>query len=128
MALHTGNVFSFVDTQNGVGQFGVTGLTRRFGDAVVIALYLNIVRKSSGGKSEGVKEPIRGLDGVLADEIVGRMTVVALGNRVVTALHPCGVVVLHDMAVRAGFRIVGEIGIALGVNKGIETEADQQAA
>src|SRR3954454_2548572 len=124
MTLYTGDVFAFVDTEDGVCEFSVTRLARGFGDAVVVALDLDIVRKSSGGEGKGVEEPVGGLNCVLPSEIVRRVAVVARGDGVMATLDPSVVVVLHDVAVGARRGIVGEVGVSPGVDESVEAEAD----
>ena len=126
MTLDARDVFTVMDAKNGVGEFSVTSLACGLSNEMVVALDLNVVGKSSSGEGKRVEETVGGLDGVLAGEIVRRMAVIAHGDGVMTALYPSGVVILHDMAVCAGFRIIGEVGVSPGVNEGVETEADEQ--
>ena len=56
------------------------------------------------------------------------MAIVACGNRVMAGLYPSVVLRLHDMAVGASLRIVREVGISPGVNKGIKAESDYQSS
>src|SRR5690242_14610103 len=104
----------------------MTGLARALGHAVVVTLNANVVGIASAGEGERVEESVRRLDGVLAYEVMGCVTVIALGDRVMTTGDPPRVVVLHDVAVGAGFRIIGEIGIALRIYERIKAKTDRQ--
>src|SRR4051794_16050742 len=122
MTLNAGDVLPLMDTENEVCKFSVARLARRFGDEMVVALDLDIVRKSSGGEGERVEESVCCLDRVLAREIVWGVAIVAHGHGVMATLDPTVVVVLHDVAVGTGCGIVGEVGISPGVNKGVEAK------
>lgn len=52
------------------------------------------------------------------------MTIVADCDRVMTRLDPAVVLVVHDMAVSARFRVVTQVGITLGINKREATNPD----
>ena len=69
-------------------------------------------------------KPVRGFGHVLAGETWGSMTIVADGDRVMTRLGPTVVLVVHDMAVGARFRVVTQVGITLGVDKREATNPD----
>jgi len=74
-----------------------------------------------------VPEAVPGLRGHLADGIVGRVAVVAGRGRVVRGAHPAVVLLAHDVAVRAGVGIVGEVGAAMGIGEGVEPRAHRHA-
>jgi len=54
----------------------------------------------------GVPKPILGLGQVFADKIMRRVAVIARRNGMMTGFLPAIVLVTHDMAVHAGFRVV----------------------
>src|SRR5688572_17122944 len=67
-----------------------------------------------------------GLGPVLAEEIVRGMAIVAGGYGAVAGLQPGVIVILHDVAVRAGLRIVGEVRAAARVDKGIPADPGRE--
>ena len=77
---------------------------------------------------EGVRMPeaVIGLRPVFAKEVVRRVAIVAGRHRTVTGLHPGIIIILHDVAVSARFRVVREIRPAAGVNEGIATDSCRQ--
>ena len=93
------------------------------GDLEIALLDANGVLKLSGGEGERVPEPVVGFDPVLAEEVVGGVAIVADGDGAVTGFKPGVVVILHDVAVGAGFWIVGKIRSPLGVNEGERTDS-----
>lgn len=72
-----------------------------------------------------MKEPIVGFRDPFADEVMWHMTVIANSHRVVTAVLPGIHGVVHDMAVDAGFRIVAKVAGTFGIDKGIDSQADE---
>ena len=50
------------------------------------------------------------------------MTIIAGRGVAMAGFHPSVKLFLHDMAVGTGVRVVGQIGIAFGINKGIRAE------
>lgn len=68
---------------------------------------------------------ILGLNEIFVRECRGDMAVVATGDAVVARFHPRVVLVIHDMAVLAGRRIVAEIRETFGKMKGEERQADK---
>jgi len=79
-----------------------------------------------GREIERVPEPIVGLDRVLSDDVVRRVAVIADRDHMMARLQPRFILRLHHMTIRAGFRIVGEVGVSLGVEKGVCAQADKQ--
>src|SRR5215216_755364 len=55
-----------------------------------------------------------------------RVAVVAHRNRPVTGPRPCPIVLVHDMTVGAGRRVVREVRVALRINEGIRADPEQQ--
>lgn len=80
--------------------------------------------ESVGREIVGMPEAVRGLRHILTDKTRRSMTIVADGDRVMTRLDPTVVLVVHDMAVRARFRVVTQIGIALGIDEREATNPD----
>ena len=76
---------------------------------------------------EGVPEAVVGLDGVFSEDVVGRVAVVAGGGGAMTRFQPGVVLRLHHVAVVAGRRIVGEVGISLRVNEPVAPETNQKS-
>jgi len=96
-------------------------------DLVVEVSNTNVVRVEAGREIEGMKKAVRSLNRVLADNVVWRMAIVAGGDGVVARLDPGVILRLHDVAVGAGLRIVGEIRVAFGVDKSVKAEPDNQS-
>ena len=94
------------------------------GYAVIKARDLDGVGIPSRGEVKRVPESVVRFDGVLADEVVGRVAVVAGGGGVVTRLQPGVVLRAHDVTIDTGFGVVGEIGITLGVDKRVGAKAN----
>lgn len=124
MASNARNISAIVHPENREGQFGMASLASALGYAMVIALDQDVVGISAGCEREGMEESIRRFDGVLAQEIMWRMAIVTVGHRPVTAFDPTGVVLLHYVAVGAGFRIIGEVRVSLCVHEGVQPQAD----
>src|SRR5262245_17399077 len=69
-------------------------------------------------------EPVRCLGCIFADEICRSVAAVAGGNRAMRRLEPAVELLLHDMAVSAGRRIIREVGPTLGIGEGIDADAN----
>src|SRR5687768_13601522 len=80
-----------------------------FRHAAVTFFDSNRIREDSGREGERVPEPIIGFDNVFPDQVVWRMTVVADSDRSVARFDPGIKVILHDVAIHAGFWIVSEV-------------------
>lgn len=88
-------------------------------DRSVLAMNANRFVEVLQGKPFGVPEAIFRLGEILADKIVGQMTVHATGCIMMTGLLPAVVLLSHDMAVHAGFGIATEIAEPFPVIHGI---------
>jgi hypothetical protein len=66
-----------------------------------------------------VKETVAGFDGVFADEIVGRVAIVAGGGGMMAGFDPGVVLRAHRMAVGTSIGIIQEVGIALGIDESV---------
>ena len=69
-------------------------------------------------------EPIRCLRRVFPDEICRGMAAIAGRDPAMRRLQPAVEFLLHDMAVGAGRRIIGEVGPTLGIGEGIDADAN----
>src|SRR5262244_664875 len=69
-------------------------------------------------------EPIRCLGRVFPYQIRRGVAAVAGRNRAVRRLEPAVELLLHDVAVGAGRRVVSEVGPTLGISEGINADAD----
>src|SRR5215471_13069665 len=69
-------------------------------------------------------EPIRCLGRVFPYQIRRGVAAVAGRNRAVGRLEPAVELLLHDVAVGAGRRVVSEVGPTLGISEGINADAD----
>lgn len=105
----------------------VTLVTRFFGDLAVVLLDPKGIRKVAGRECEGMPKAIRGLRSVLTDDVRRSVAVVAGGNGPMTRLDVACVVLLHDMAVGAGFGIVGHVGATFRIDKGVGSEANSKS-
>ena len=97
---------------------------RKFRDPTIAFRHPDRFMKSVGCEIVGMPEPVRGFRHVLADKTRRSMTIVADGDRVMTRLDPTVVLVVHDMAVGARFRVVTQVGITLGIDKREATNPD----
>ena len=89
------------------------------GDLEVQLPDLDGLMKALGRERQRVVETVEALDGVLPDEVVGSVAVVADSHGMVARLAPCVVVALHDVAVGARLGPVGKVGSTFGVNEGV---------
>jgi saccharopine dehydrogenase-like NADP-dependent oxidoreductase len=55
------------------------------------------------------------------------MAVVADSDRPMARARPGAIVISHDVAVRAGFRVIGEVGVAPGIDERVAADADEKA-
>lgn len=112
---------------DGGGDAFVTMATGVLGDFVVELCDLDGVGIPAGREVEGMPESVVGLDGVFSENVVRGVAVVTGRGRVMARLQPGIVLRAHDVAVGAGGRIVGEVGVSLGVDEGEEAEAEEEA-
>jgi hypothetical protein len=97
--------------------------TSAFSDAVVAWFDAYRIREISSCECEGMPEAIVGFGKVFCRKTGWGMTVVAVCNRSMAALNPGIVMVLHDVAVGAGGRIVAKVRAAFSVNEGVSSDA-----
>jgi hypothetical protein len=98
--------------------------TGKFSDPTIAFIHPNRFMKSVGCEIVGMPEAVRGFRQILTDKTRRSMTIVAGGNRVMTRLDPPVVLVVHDMAIRASFWVITQIGITLGIDKREATDPD----
>src|SRR6185295_4617171 len=84
------------------------------------------LREAAVGEVIRVHDAVPGLGPVLADQVVRHVAVVADGHRVVASLQPAVVLLVHDMAVRAGPGVVGEVRPAFRVPERVGPESQYQ--
>ena len=82
------------------------------------------LRKRAGREVVRVPEPVARLGGVLAQEIVWNVAVVAHRHRSMTALDPAVILLVHHMAVRACARGVAHIGPAPRIRERVGPEPE----
>ena len=90
-------------------------------------LHGNRLMEIAGRESVGMPKTVVRLRPVFTHEVVRRMAIVAGGHRAVARLHPGIIMVLHDMAVRARFRVVREVRSATGVDERVTTNSCRQS-
>lgn len=103
----------------------VTVAARPFGNATVPFRDAYRLREIPGGKGIRVEESVYHLGRVLPYKIVGRMAVVAHRYVSVARLDPAVVLLIHNVAVLAGERIIGKIRCAACVDKCESAYADR---
>lgn len=126
-ALHALGLAMDILPVNGLGNRQVAVAARCFHHLVAQSGDLNRVRIFSGGEVKRMKETVSRLHRVFADQVVRRVTVIARRRGMMAGLEPSVVLVVHHMAVGACAGIVEEVGVALGINKGITANADDGA-
>ena len=72
----------------------------------------------ASGESHTVIPAIDPFDDIFSGESVGRVTIVAGRDVFVAPMPPCIILVVHDVAVDTGKRVVGEVGATFGIDKG----------
>ena len=97
------------------------------GDLMIMRLDAQRVGEITGRERERVPESVRRLRRILRDEALRRVAVIADRDLAVTRLEPCGVMLLHDVAVGTGRRIIRQVRRALRVDEGVCADADCQA-
>ncbi len=70
---------------------------------------------------------VGGFNGVFAENIVRRVTVVASGDGVMARFLPAVILLLHNVAIGARVRIIAHIRITLRINKRIKADSDSKA-
>src|SRR5215475_1840044 len=88
-------------TVDGGGDALVAMAAGVLGDLVIELGDLDRVGIPAGGEVEGMPESVVGLDGVLPEDVVRRVAIVAGGGRVMARFEPGIVLGAHDVAVGA---------------------------
>lgn len=83
-----------------------------------------VVFKPTRGEVVRMPESVARLGHVLADELRRRVAIVADGYVAMTGLQPSAVLLVHDVTVRAGRRIVCHVRISFRVNKRVGSDTD----
>jgi len=96
-------------------------------DSMIEFRDLDGVRIPAGREVKGMPEAVVGFHRILPENIVGSVAIVAGGRRAMAGFQPGIILGAHHMTIRAGSRVIGEIGITLGVNEGEAAEPDHQA-
>ncbi len=112
---------------NGDDEIAVTMETGLLGHRAVRWNDPNRVGDIAQSKCLTVAKAVRCLDPIMADEVVRGMTVVASGDRVMGTAIPTIIHVAHHMAVGAGGGVIGQVGVALGIDKGKTPETHDAA-
>src|SRR5262245_31146271 len=100
----------------------MTFTTRVFSHAQTSALDLDRFVKVARSKCEGMKKSVFCFGEILWHKPGRRMAIVAGRDRPMTRLDPAIKMVLHDVAVSTGARVVTQVGCALGINKGVTAD------
>src|SRR5688572_27860897 len=87
------------------------------GDLKAVFGNADVVFEPTGGEVVRMPESVARLGHVLANELRRRVAVVADRCVAMTGLQPTAVMLVHDVTVRAGGGIVGQVRIPLRVNK-----------
>ena len=83
---------------------------------------VNVVLEPTRGEVVGMPEAVPRLGRVFADEPRRRVAIVADGYSSMARLQPAAILLLHDMAVNAGFSVIGHVRITARVDEGIGTD------
>jgi len=113
-----------VDGRSNVLVAAAAGILRHF---VVEAGDLDGIGVVAAGEIEGMPETVVDFDGVFANQIVRRVTIVAGSGSTMTGFDPGIVLRLHDVAVRTSGRVVREIRISLGINERVAAQSNDHA-
>ena len=81
----------------------------------------NVVFKPTRREIVRMPKTVARFGRILSHKVWRRVTVVADGDVAVAGLHPSPILLLHHMTISACLRIVGEVRIALGVDKSVGT-------
>jgi hypothetical protein len=109
---------------NSVYDFLMTFPAGFFGDFEPVFGNAYVVFEPTGGEVVRMPESVARLGHILADELRGRVTIVADGGVAMTGLQPRAVLIIHHVAVRARCGIVRQVRISLGVNKRVGPDTD----
>ena len=105
----------------------VTAAARLFGYPAIAFGDLDRLVETVRSEVVRVPEAVRGLGVVLAKKVVRCVAVVAGRDGVVARFLPGVVLVIHYVAVSTARRIVAQVRVTLGVNKGVNADAGGKA-
>lgn len=112
---------------NRVDGFLMTFPAGLFGDLKAVLGNTYVVFEPTGGEVVGMPKSIARFGRVLADELRGRVAIVADGDVAMTGLQPGTVLLVHDMAICARRGIVRQVRVPLSVNKRVRPNPDGQS-
>ena len=102
----------------------MTGTTGLLGYLPAVRFDLNIVLVAARGEKKRMPEAVGRFRRILADEVCRGVAAIAGRDPAMRRLQPAVEFLLHDMAVGAGRRIIGEVGPTLGIGEGIDADAN----
>ena len=88
---------------------------------------VDVVLEPTGGEIIGMPETIPCLCRVFADESGRRVAIVADGYSSMARLQPATILLLHDMAINAGFCVIRHIRVTASVDEGVRADTQGQA-
>lgn len=98
-----------------------------FRNAVIPFGDLNRFMKITCGKRPGMVETIECLGEVFINQRVRGVAIIAGGDVLMAGLHPAVILLIHDMTIGAGGRIVSQVRGALCVNKCVAADSSGYA-
>src|SRR5262245_28924894 len=110
-------------TLNRVNNFPMTIATGLFDYRATVRFDLNVVFVTTSCEIERVPETVGRFCRILTDKIGWCVTAIATGNRPVRGLQPGVKFLTHNMTVRAGGRVVGEVGPSFCICESICADA-----
>ena len=110
-----------------LNNFAVAFAARAFRYSVIARFDAQWVGVFAGCERERMPESVLGFRRILRNETRWCVAIVARCHRPVARFNPRVVMLLHDVAIRARLRIVGEIGAAFGVDKRVTSHSSRQA-
>ena len=127
VALDAGHLilFIFANAADAVHDVGMALEARTLGYPEISSGDDDFIRKLLCCKRQRMKKTIQCFRVILRDKTRWRVAIVADGHFAVAGLHPACVLVLHDVAVRAGGRPVRHVRGSSRVTEGEEAHAQQ---
>src|SRR5579864_5769614 len=124
-AVHTlGMVVCHVSV-NRLGDVLVTAAAGRFRHSEIKIGDADGVGIPRGREVHGMEKTVARLDRVFPGYVGGRVAIVAGRGKVMARLHPPVILRAHGVTVRTRDRVILQIRITFGVNKGIRAHADK---
>ena len=98
-----------------VNQIGMAANTVFLHHAGACIFDLDHMRLGTGCKNGGMPGAVAGFEIIFSEKVIVRnVTIAAGGNFAVAAVFPGGILRIHDVAVDAGFRLIGKVGRSAG--------------